>query len=819
LPLLTLLSPAAGSPPEELQSRAAARVSESRQQILKTGDKAAHAPELRTALEEFDAAFRAFDAAGDVGRAAVCRIQGANVLRHLGRFEEALAAYSNGEALARRADAAPAIADALVGATYARLYGTKEYELAETSASEAVRVSSAQEDPRRLFEALLLRSEVDHAQGDSVGALAWVERAFQIRSQFSDDAILFYAYTDRSSVHYQLARSSDANPAVVEFCLQQADLAADDARQARLIAEKLGWDLMVEQAGRLQRSAEWRRMVIEQQGRFNQLTANLYNPRQPADVLVSREFISSETTELPAELLELAGQWAAALPDDPAAVYVRAHLDHLSGNGEAALRGYLRALQLLDQDYRALSDLEARGSLIGPKVDFYTWPLLHLLQRERFAEAFSLMEGWRARVLADLLLTKSRIELAEPRERELYGRLRDLRAEISGRRNRHELRRQAGASDPGTRQAERDIAQLQERLSRLLAEVRRQAPQFLELSPAETVSLSAVQQAATAGGFDLLQYLVLEGQVIVWHIGPSGTHVRSVVLPRSELARKSEALRKTLTHPRIAFDTELARQFFLFLVQPVLSDVTTDHLIVVPHEELFSLPFQVFQDPADGTFVGERFRLSYAPSAAVCLHLNPVESLAGSTVLAVAGPGLTEVEEEVEGIVRLYPRASRLVRAPEATEMYLRRTAGGYDILHVASHGSFDTAEPMQSFLELTPRDPDDGRLTAAEMFALPLDGTRLVTLSACETGLVSGAHAGELLGMPRALIYAGAGAVLLSHWKVETRATREWMEQFYREAAGRSLSEAARRASITIKSRPGYEHPFYWAAFSLTGR
>jgi CHAT domain-containing protein len=44
-------------------------------------------------------------------------------------------------------------------------------------------------------------------------------------------------------------------------------------------------------------------------------------------------------------------------------------------------------------------------------------------------------------------------------------------------------------------------------------------------------------------------------------------------------------------------------------------------------------------------------------------------------------------------------------------------------------------------------------------------------------------------------------------------------MEQFYREAAGRSLSEAARRASITIKSRPGYEHPFYWAAFSLTGR
>ena len=67
------------------------------------------------------------------------------------------------------------------------------------------------------------------------------------------------------------------------------------------------------------------------------------------------------------------------------------------------------------------------------------------------------------------------------------------------------------------------------------------------------------------------------------------------------------------------FDEQIAREMFLFLIQPVLQEVKTDHLVIIPHEDLYYVPFQVFQDPSDRTYLGERFRLSYAPSATIFL--------------------------------------------------------------------------------------------------------------------------------------------------------------------------------------------------------
>jgi CHAT domain-containing protein len=104
-------------------------------------------------------------------------------------------------------------------------------------------------------------------------------------------------------------------------------------------------------------------------------------------------------------------------------------------------------------------------------------------------------------------------------------------------------------------------------------------------------------------------------------------------------------------------------------------------------------------------------------------------------------------------------------------------------------------------------------------MYGLPLGQARLVTLSACETGRAEATHAGEVIGMQRALIYAGAGALLLTQWKVHSTSTKLWMETFYREAAQAALPEAARRASAALLAKPEYAHPHYWGAFFLVGR
>jgi len=139
--------------------------------------------------------------------------------------------------------------------------------------------------------------------------------------------------------------------------------------------------------------------------------------------------------------------------------------------------------------------------------------------------------------------------------------------------------------------------------------------------------------------------------------------------------------------------------------------------------------------------------------------------------------------------------------------------------VHLSVHGKFDGSEPLLSYLQFKPGPSDDGHLTAAEMFGLPLQKNSLVVLSACETGKAQATHSGELIGMVRSLLYAGAGSLVLSSWEVDAASTKLWMETFYREGQTREPAEAARLALAAVKSTPAFSHPFFWAPFVMTGK
>ncbi|MFM7314799.1 MAG: CHAT domain-containing protein, partial [Cyanobium sp.] len=115
----------------------------------------------------------------------------------------------------------------------------------------------------------------------------------------------------------------------------------------------------------------------------------------------------------------------------------------------------------------------------------------------------------------------------------------------------------------------------------------------------------------------------------------------------------------------------------------------------------------------------------------------------------------------------------------------------------------------------------DDGYLTAAEATAMELEGTELVTLSACETGL-GGARSGEgVYGLQRALAVAGARSTLLSLWKVDDAATVSFMERYYnRLRAGEGRAEALRHTQAEFRNHTNatYHDIRVWAAFQLSG-
>ncbi len=117
----------------------------------------------------------------------------------------------------------------------------------------------------------------------------------------------------------------------------------------------------------------------------------------------------------------------------------------------------------------------------------------------------------------------------------------------------------------------------------------------------------------------------------------------------------------------------------------------------------------------------------------------------------------------------------------------------------------------------------DDGILTALEATGLDLAGTDLVVLSACETGLGKVVRGEGVFGLRRAFRQAGAGAVMMSLWRVPDQETQALMERFYRRwAAGWGKAAALRRAQldmiVELRARDGAANPFFWAGFVLAG-
>ena len=177
--------------------------------------------------------------------------------------------------------------------------------------------------------------------------------------------------------------------------------------------------------------------------------------------------------------------------------------------------------------------------------------------------------------------------------------------------------------------------------------------------------------------------------------------------------------------------------------------------------------------------------------------------------------------------LRLSP--DHILLGDRATETTLKKlNLAQYRVLHFATHGTIaseieGTNEPG---LILTPpqqqTELDDGYLSASEVAALKLDAD-LVILSACNTAAGGAQGAQALSGLARAFIYAGARALLASHWSVDSAATVKLITSavgaITRDAKiGRA--EALRRAMLALidKGEPKEAHPAYWAPFIVVG-
>lgn len=115
-----------------------------------------------------------------------------------------------------------------------------------------------------------------------------------------------------------------------------------------------------------------------------------------------------------------------------------------------------------------------------------------------------------------------------------------------------------------------------------------------------------------------------------------------------------------------------------------------------------------------------------------------------------------------------------------------------------------------------------DGLLTAEEARSLNLDGTQLVVLSACDTGIGTTERGQGVYGLRRAFLIAGAETVVTSLWRVSDQATSELMTSYYQRLLAQQKPADRLDAMIEsmkeLRARPGRSHPYYWAPFLVIG-
>ncbi len=262
----------------------------------------------------------------------------------------------------------------------------------------------------------------------------------------------------------------------------------------------------------------------------------------------------------------------------------------------------------------------------------------------------------------------------------------------------------------------------------------------------------------------------------------------------------------------------VANRLYKELIEPLDLYLTNKNLTIIPHGLLHYLPFNALYD--GNKYMVDKFDMRILPSASVLQYIinNKTDSeqllALGNPDLGYAELSLPFAEVEVNEISNIIKDSDIFVKE-RATETKVKNSAGKYNMLHFASHGTFNSAIPLDSALLLAKDEQNDGVLTVRELYDMQLN-VDLVTLSACETALGHIGNGDDVIGFTRGFLFAGASSIVSSLWQVDDEATYQLMIRFYKNLTTMNKREALAEAQRQLKAT--YPNPYYWSAFQLSG-
>jgi CHAT domain-containing protein/tetratricopeptide (TPR) repeat protein len=351
--------------------------------------------------------------------------------------------------------------------------------------------------------------------------------------------------------------------------------------------------------------------------------------------------------------------------------------------------------------------------------------------------------------------------------------------------------------------------------------------------------------------------------------GQSSLKVYTTALKQQELLALLRSLREHVTNPVSGLTETVAagRALFAQLFPPAARGALQEarRLVISPDGPLWEIPFAALVTNSQGPprYLGIDRPLAYTQSLTLFAQsrkdrpqrprkAQPVALVVGDPLFArqpmrlPAAPERSAVNRgergflwasdrpperlpatraEAVAVARLYGGTPLL--GERATEITVRQLIGRADVIHLATHGYLHPQRAMSSGVLLTvpEREPKenehrtDGFLQAWEIYSELKLRAEIVVLSACETGSGHNVMGEGIVGLTRALQYAGARSIVASQWPVADNSTSTLMVAFNRKLReGLAKDEALRQAMTLVRKNPRTAHPFHWAPFFLIG-
>lgn len=339
----------------------------------------------------------------------------------------------------------------------------------------------------------------------------------------------------------------------------------------------------------------------------------------------------------------------------------------------------------------------------------------------------------------------------------------------------------------------------------------------------------------------IVQYAVLEKKLLIWHVTHSSEiFVKSVDVESSKVAEIVANAVRQIRQQDERGASESLKSLYNLLVEPIKDRLNPGMVLCfVPDKMLHYVPFAALLAGSSGRYLVQDYRVMVSPSTTILIESTNNAGAKGAVkderLLAVGNPridrtknpkltNLPGAELEVEGIASNY-RGPRVLTEGAATRTSVIDELTGADVAHFAAHYQIDARSPLSSRLVLAPEPGDRAHsqpsaLQSGDIYRMNLARTRLVFLSACDTGIEQQFGGEGPIGFARSFLVAGVPVVVASLWAVDSDATSQLMIEVHRlrQHEHVSTTEALMRAQQRLISTENYRNPYYWAGFTVIG-